>query len=137
MSVCESNQSSYTQAQTSCPSQKARAASVPHTIFPLRNGALVLPYFHAGIKSRVDRVLESCVTTINGRIAKPDTVIRNGDRIENALHRHEPLVTSQPATILHEDLENEFTVSQSLMIRRTLRLRVVEVRRGKGERQGT
>ena len=31
--------------------------------------------------------LESGVTTINGKIAKPDTVVRNGDRIENIVHR--------------------------------------------------
>ncbi|KAH9174427.1 hypothetical protein EDB89DRAFT_2228197 [Lactarius sanguifluus] len=34
--------------------------------------------------------LESGVTTINGNIAKPGTIVRNGDRIENVVHRHEP-----------------------------------------------
>ncbi|KAF8266331.1 pseudouridine synthase [Lactarius quietus] len=54
--------------------------------------------------------LESGVTTINGKIAKPDTIVRNGDRIENIVHRHEPPVTSRPVKILHEDLESEFIV---------------------------
>ncbi|KAF8504879.1 pseudouridine synthase [Russula emetica] len=54
--------------------------------------------------------LESGVTTINGKIAKPDTIVRNGDRIENIVHRHEPPVTSKPVKILHEDREREFIV---------------------------
>ncbi|KAH9971776.1 pseudouridine synthase [Russula compacta] len=54
--------------------------------------------------------LESGVTTINGKVAKPDTIVRNGDRIENIVHRHEPPVTSKPVKILHEDREREFIV---------------------------
>ncbi|KAJ3479374.1 hypothetical protein NLI96_g9101 [Meripilus lineatus] len=54
--------------------------------------------------------LESGVTTINGKIAKPDTIIRNGDRIENVVHRHEPPVTSTPVKITHQDKERDFIV---------------------------
>jgi tRNA pseudouridine32 synthase len=54
--------------------------------------------------------LESGVTTINGKIAKPGTIVRNGDRLENIVHRHEPPVTSKPVKILHEDREREFIV---------------------------
>ncbi|KAJ7252421.1 hypothetical protein B0H12DRAFT_619064 [Mycena haematopus] len=54
--------------------------------------------------------LESGVTTVNGRIARPDTIIKNGDRIENIVHRHEPPVTSTPIKILHHDVEREFIV---------------------------
>jgi tRNA pseudouridine32 synthase len=54
--------------------------------------------------------LESGVTTINGKIAKPDTIVLNGDRIENVVHRHEPPVTSKAVKILHEDREREFIV---------------------------
>jgi 23S rRNA-/tRNA-specific pseudouridylate synthase len=54
--------------------------------------------------------LESGVTTINGSIAKPGTIVRNGDRIENIVHRHEPPVTSKPVKILLEDREREFIV---------------------------
>lgn len=50
------------------------------------------------------------MTTVNGKIAKPDTVVRNGDRIENVVHRHEPPVTSKPVKILHEDRERDFIV---------------------------
>ncbi len=50
------------------------------------------------------------MTTINGKIAKPDTIVRNGDRIENVVHRHEPPVTSKPVKVLHEDREREFIV---------------------------
>ncbi|KAI0327955.1 pseudouridine synthase [Cubamyces sp. BRFM 1775] len=54
--------------------------------------------------------LESGITTVNGKIAKPDTIIRNGDRIENVVHRHEPPVTSTPVRILHHDKERDFIV---------------------------
>jgi 23S rRNA-/tRNA-specific pseudouridylate synthase len=69
--------------------------------------------------------LESGVTTVNGKIAKPETIIKNGDRIEwvsccpfslhltfsrNIVHRHEPPVTSTPIKVLHHDVEREFIV---------------------------
>ncbi|KAJ7198474.1 pseudouridine synthase, partial [Mycena pura] len=54
--------------------------------------------------------LESGVTTVNGKIAAPETIIKNGDRIENIVHRHEPPVTSTPIKILHHDVEREFIV---------------------------
>ncbi|KAF7294058.1 PseudoU-synth-2 domain-containing protein [Mycena kentingensis (nom. inval.)] len=54
--------------------------------------------------------LESGVTTVNGKIAKADTIIKNGDRIENIVHRHEPAVTSTPVKILQHDVEREFIV---------------------------
>ncbi|KAF9262670.1 pseudouridine synthase [Marasmius fiardii PR-910] len=54
--------------------------------------------------------LESGVTTINGEVAKPDTVIQNGDRIENVVHRHEPPVTSTPVKVLLQDKEREFLI---------------------------
>ncbi|ESK87850.1 drap deaminase [Moniliophthora roreri MCA 2997] len=54
--------------------------------------------------------LESGVTTINGETAKPDTVIQNGDRIENVVHRHEPPVTATPVKVLLEDKEREFLI---------------------------
>ncbi|EED82877.1 predicted protein, partial [Postia placenta Mad-698-R] len=54
--------------------------------------------------------LESGVTTINGTIAKPDTIVQNGDRIENVVHRHEPPVTSTPVRIIHYDREREFII---------------------------
>ncbi|OBZ69918.1 Uncharacterized protein C18B11.02c [Grifola frondosa] len=54
--------------------------------------------------------LESGVTTINGKVAKPETIIENGDRIENIVHRHEPPVTSAPVKIILHDKEREFIV---------------------------
>ncbi|KNZ72362.1 hypothetical protein J132_03453 [Termitomyces sp. J132] len=54
--------------------------------------------------------LESGVTTINGRIARPDTIILNGDCIQNVVHRHEPPVTSTPVRIILHDVEREFIV---------------------------
>lgn len=54
--------------------------------------------------------LESGVTTINDKVAKPDTIIQNGDRIENVVHRHEPPVTSTPVKVLLHDKEREFIV---------------------------
>lgn len=54
--------------------------------------------------------LESGVTSINGRPAKPDTIIRNGDRIENVVHRHEPPITSTPVKIILHDKQRGFLV---------------------------
>ncbi|KAF8806614.1 pseudouridine synthase [Phlegmacium glaucopus] len=54
--------------------------------------------------------LESGVTTVNGKIAKPDTILRDGDRLENIVHRHEPPVTSSPVKVLQHDVEREFLV---------------------------
>ncbi|TFK25702.1 tRNA-pseudouridine synthase [Coprinopsis marcescibilis] len=54
--------------------------------------------------------LESGVTTVNSQIASPTTVLRDGDRVENIVHRHEPPVTNTPVRILHRDDEREFLV---------------------------
>ncbi|KAG6856752.1 hypothetical protein H0H87_001096 [Tephrocybe sp. NHM501043] len=54
--------------------------------------------------------LESGVTTINGHIAKPDTIIMNGDCIQNVVHRHEPPVTSTPVKVILHDVERQFIV---------------------------
>ncbi|KAI0740953.1 pseudouridine synthase [Earliella scabrosa] len=54
--------------------------------------------------------LESGVTTINGKVAKPDTIVQNGDRIENVSHRHEPPVTSTPVRIVLHDKDRQFIV---------------------------
>ncbi|GJE98159.1 pseudouridine synthase domain-containing protein [Phanerochaete sordida] len=54
--------------------------------------------------------LKSKITTINGKVAKPDTIVENGDRIENVAHRHEPPVTSTPVRIVHHDKERDFIV---------------------------
>ncbi|KAH8110428.1 pseudouridine synthase [Phellopilus nigrolimitatus] len=54
--------------------------------------------------------LQSGVTTINGKIALPGTVVRNGDTLENIVHRHEPPVTSTPVEILYRDKERNFVV---------------------------
>ncbi|PPQ93821.1 hypothetical protein CVT25_013530 [Psilocybe cyanescens] len=54
--------------------------------------------------------LESGVTTVNGKIAKPDTILRDGDRVENVVHRHEPPVTAKPVKVLLHDVEREFIV---------------------------
>ncbi|KAH7883344.1 pseudouridine synthase [Phlebopus sp. FC_14] len=54
--------------------------------------------------------LESGATTINGKVATPNTVVRNGDRIENIVHRHEPPVTSTPVKIILHDKERELLV---------------------------
>ncbi|KZV96732.1 pseudouridine synthase [Exidia glandulosa HHB12029] len=54
--------------------------------------------------------LEAGVTTVNGKPATPDLIVKNGDRIENIVHRHEPPVTATPVRILHVDKEREFIV---------------------------
>lgn len=54
--------------------------------------------------------LDSGVTSINGKPAKPDTIIKNGDRIENVVHRHEPPITSTPVKIIVHNKERGFLV---------------------------
>lgn len=50
------------------------------------------------------------MTTVNGKVAKPDTILRDGDRVENVVHRHEPPVTAKPVKVLLHDIEREFIV---------------------------
>ncbi|ORY31392.1 pseudouridine synthase [Naematelia encephala] len=54
--------------------------------------------------------LESGVTRVNGAVAWPELVLRDGDRIDNTVHRHEPPITNDPILILHIDREREFVV---------------------------
>ncbi|KAF5375500.1 hypothetical protein D9615_009184 [Tricholomella constricta] len=54
--------------------------------------------------------LQSGVTTVNGKVARPDTIIQNGDRIENVVHRHEPPVTSTPVKVIFHDVERQFII---------------------------
>ncbi|WVN86508.1 uncharacterized protein L203_101672 [Cryptococcus depauperatus CBS 7841] len=54
--------------------------------------------------------LESGVTRVNGVVAKPNLVLRNGDRIDNTVHRHEPPVTNDPILVLHIDRDRGFVV---------------------------
>ncbi|PPQ64541.1 hypothetical protein CVT24_008443 [Panaeolus cyanescens] len=54
--------------------------------------------------------LESGVTTVNGKVARPDTILKDGDRVENVVHRHEPPVTSKPVKVLLHDKERQFIV---------------------------
>ena len=61
--------------------------------------------------SKMDWLPKMKGSTINGKIAKPDTVVQNGDFIENVVHRHEPPETSKPVKILHEDQEHGFIVT--------------------------
>ncbi|MBW0512561.1 hypothetical protein O181_052276 [Austropuccinia psidii MF-1] len=52
----------------------------------------------------------SGVIKINGKNIKKDVIIKNGDRITNILHRHEPPVTGDPVKILHRDDEKGLLV---------------------------
>ncbi|BEI80740.1 hypothetical protein CcaverHIS002_0112690 [Cutaneotrichosporon cavernicola] len=54
--------------------------------------------------------LESGVTRVNGVAAYPEYILRNGDRLDNTVHRHEPPVTNDPVVLLHIDREREFCV---------------------------
>lgn len=47
---------------------------------------------------------------MNGKPAKIGTIIKNGDRIENIVHRHEPPVTSIPVKVMKVDTEKELIV---------------------------
>ncbi|WVW84495.1 hypothetical protein I302_106529 [Kwoniella bestiolae CBS 10118] len=54
--------------------------------------------------------LDSGVTRVNGVTARPDLVLRDGDRIDNTVHRHEPPITNDPILVLHIDREKQFVV---------------------------
>jgi 23S rRNA-/tRNA-specific pseudouridylate synthase len=43
------------------------------------------------------------LVSVNGCDAEPDTLVQAGDVITHSLHRHEPPVTAQPLTVVHED----------------------------------
>ncbi|KZO92305.1 pseudouridine synthase [Calocera viscosa TUFC12733] len=46
--------------------------------------------------------LAAGVTTINGKQARPGDIVRNGDRIQNVVHRHEPPVTGKVQVVSGE-----------------------------------
>lgn len=50
------------------------------------------------------------MTLVNGHKASPELILRNGDRIENTSHRHEPPVTNDAVQVLHVDKKREFVV---------------------------
>lgn len=54
--------------------------------------------------------IESGIVSINGKTAHVGQIMRNGDRLENIIHRHEPPVTSQPVKVLHVDKEKDLIV---------------------------
>ncbi|KAI5453932.1 hypothetical protein NCC49_004927 [Naganishia albida] len=54
--------------------------------------------------------LASGVTKVNGKVVGPEYILKNGDRIENTVHRHEPPVTISPILLLHRDDEKQFIV---------------------------
>ena len=108
-------------------STEFRDRSIDYYVSPISTSVQSTPNNNTHIP--VQRyALESGVTTINGEIAKPDTIIRNGDRIEfrvftspqhftrlnlsprNVVHRHEPPVAARPVKIIHHDTEREFIV---------------------------
>ncbi|TXT13504.1 hypothetical protein VHUM_00871 [Vanrija humicola] len=54
--------------------------------------------------------LECGVTRVNGVPAYPEYILRDGDRLDNTVHRHEPPVSNDPVLVLHVDKEREFIV---------------------------
>lgn len=49
------------------------------------------------------RAMEGGEVAVNRKTVGPHYVLRNGDCITHTLHRHEPPVTADPMSILHED----------------------------------
>lgn len=47
--------------------------------------------------------IENGQVLLNGKVAKIDTVVRNGDAIQHRSHKHEPPVPDQEIDIVHED----------------------------------
>ncbi|EPS99582.1 hypothetical protein FOMPIDRAFT_1124040 [Fomitopsis schrenkii] len=54
--------------------------------------------------------VDSRLVLINGQVAKPGATIRNDDRIDCMVHRHEPPITSTPVRVLHHDRVHGFIV---------------------------
>jgi tRNA pseudouridine synthase 9 len=51
------------------------------------------------------KTMEDGLIYVNGRVVGPDYIVRNGDMISHTMHRHEPPVTSEPVSVIHEDEE--------------------------------
>lgn len=47
--------------------------------------------------------METGLVAVNGKTVGPEYVLKNGDLVSHAIHRHEPPVTAEPIQILHED----------------------------------
>jgi tRNA pseudouridine synthase 9 len=47
--------------------------------------------------------MESGQVSVNGKKVGPHYVLKNGDLISHTTHRHEPPVTAEPITVIHED----------------------------------
>ncbi|KAL2264463.1 hypothetical protein VTK26DRAFT_28 [Humicola hyalothermophila] len=47
--------------------------------------------------------METGQVAVNGKTVGPHYVLQNGDRISHTTHRHEPPVTAEPITVIHED----------------------------------
>ncbi len=41
--------------------------------------------------------------SVNGKTVGPDHILKNGDLISHTTHRHEPPVTADPVSVIHED----------------------------------
>lgn len=49
--------------------------------------------------------MEAGTVSVNGQTVGPDHVLKNGERVSHTLHRHEPPVTADPVTVIHEDAD--------------------------------
>jgi tRNA pseudouridine32 synthase len=47
--------------------------------------------------------MEAGKILINGKPASPDYIVKNGDLVSHKIHRHEPPVTAEDVTVIHED----------------------------------
>ncbi|KAI9795758.1 MAG: hypothetical protein M1833_006851 [Piccolia ochrophora] len=71
-------------------------------------GKGLLEIFSSEFRDRTPEYYEDAIlrggVTVNGKkVPSTSTVVKNGDVISHTLHRHEPPVTAQPITIVHED----------------------------------
>ncbi|THH09086.1 hypothetical protein EW145_g2259 [Phellinidium pouzarii] len=117
MAMAESNASeSYSTATAIVRTGRPRLKKIPPYWYPYRTNAKarwfdreILEVISTEFRDRSVEyyryALQSGVTTINGKIALPGTIIRNGDTLE-----HEPPVTSTPVEILHHDKDREFVI---------------------------
>eukprot|EP00049_Salpingoeca_infusionum_P020377 m.363968 g.363968 ORF g.363968 m.363968 type:complete len:499 (+) comp24905_c0_seq1:66-1562(+) len=59
--------------------------------------------FQAQSPAAYKAAIEAGRITVNGRQVSPDHILRNGQTVCNAVHRHEPPVCADPIPILYED----------------------------------
>ena len=70
-------------------------------------GRTIIDVFESEFRDRPLEYYRNAMMTgqirVRGKQVTPDHVMRNGDLVSHTIHRHEPPVTAEPISVLHED----------------------------------